>query len=181
MPEVWLQSNRRAIWFGALLPACAALAGGAIALGTASTWLRGIGLAVALLGLLGALAILSQLRRPRIAYVDRELLLYIRSGPPIRLPAEHVEAFFLGQGPANIPTSLAANERTVNLVARISQRQTDWARHDVKSPIANWEDGYITFRGAWCEPLNHELIRRLNRRLKEVQTSSREKTTHVEK
>jgi hypothetical protein len=28
----------------------------------------------------------------------------------------------------------------------------------------------VTIRGTWCEPLNNDLVRRLNRRLKEVQT-----------
>jgi hypothetical protein len=78
-----------------------------------------------------------------------------------------VEAFFLGQGPAKLPGSPNA-QQTVNLVARLAQRETDWARREVKPALGNWCDGYITIRGTWCEPLDNELVRRLNRRLKEV-------------
>ena len=56
----------------------------------------------------------------------------------------------------------------MNLVARLSQRHTEWAKHEVKSALGNWADGYITIRGSWCEPLSGETIRKLNRRLKEV-------------
>jgi hypothetical protein len=82
-----------------------------------------------------------------------------------------VEAFFLGQGPANLPGDYRGQEKSVNLVARLAQRETAWAHRDVRPALGNWSDGYITVRGAWCEPLDAELIRRLNRRLKEVKTS----------
>ena len=61
-----------------------------------------------------------------------------------------------------------AQPQTVNLVARLSQRHTEWAQQEVKPALGSWCDGYVTIRGAWCEPLNGELIRKLNRRLKEI-------------
>jgi hypothetical protein len=56
----------------------------------------------------------------------------------------------------------------VNLIARLSQRHTEWASQKVRPSLGRWCDGYVTIRGTWCEPLNSELIRRINRRLKEV-------------
>jgi hypothetical protein len=95
------------------------------------------------------------------------VLFYLRSGPPIAVPLEVVEAFFAGQGPAHLPV-VSNQPRSVNLVARLSRRNPEWAQQPVKPALGNWVDGYVTIRGSWCEPLNGETIRRLNRRLKEL-------------
>jgi hypothetical protein len=178
MHETWLKPNQRALWFACLPPALLA----ALGLGlVGATWSAaqfvwqalGVGLmlvAVALIGLL-----VRQLRRPRIAYRDGYVLFYLRSGRPFEVPARLVEAFFLGQGPARLPVRLGARDETVNLVARLAQRQTEWAHQSVKPALGRWCDGYVTIFGTWCEPLNAELIRRINRRLKEVKSSTAEK------
>ena len=114
------------------------------------------------IGLTTAGFLMNQLRRPRIAFCDGEVRFYLRGGRPIAVPVEIVEAFFAGQGPAHLP-AVAKQPQTVNLVARLSQRHTEWARHEVKPALGSWCDGYVTIRGAWCEPLNGELIRKLNK------------------
>jgi hypothetical protein len=114
--------------------------------------------------------LLRQFVRPRIAYEKGEVVFDLRSGPPIRVPVHLVEAFFLGQGPATLPGGIRKEEQTVNLVARLSQRETEWARREVKPALGQWCDGYITVRGTWCEPLTSEVVRRLNRRLTEVRS-----------
>jgi hypothetical protein len=170
MRETWLHPNRRAILFGCIPPLTMAgiglwticdLGG---TMGGFGRWL-GIGLVATGTAMIGALAI--QLRRPRVAFRDNHLLFFLRSGPPLAVPVGIVEAFFLGQGPAHLP-AMNKQPQTVNLIARLSQRHTEWARQEVKPALGNWCDGYITIRGAWCEPLDGELIRRLNRRLKEA-------------
>jgi hypothetical protein len=170
MRETWLQSNRRAILLGCVPPLILAAIGGwllsAPAIG-AATVLRWIGFALLAIGLAVVAILVSNLRRPRVAFGDGHVLFYLRSGPPIAVPVEIVEAFFAGQGPAHLP-GVAKQPQTVNLVARLSQRHTEWARQDVKPALGNWCDGYVTIRGAWCEPLSGEIIRKLNRRLKEV-------------
>ncbi len=175
MPETWLQPNRRAIWFGAILPLVVAIAAAYLAfgpIGSSNSTLRWLGWAI----LLAAAAVLASLLRLHfrapIRYRDGRVLFYLRSGPPIEVPVHIVEAFFLGQGPAHLPGDVKGREETVNLVARLAQRETDWAKRDVKPAFGNWCDGYITIRGTWCEPLNADVIRRLNRRLKEVKTST---------
>jgi hypothetical protein len=126
-----------------------------------------------LLAVGGSLAtlLLWQFIRPRIAYRDEKVLFYLRAAHPIGVPVEFVEAFFLGQGPTKLPGAVGS-EQTVNLVARLSQRQTEWAELPVSPVLGNWSEGYITIRGTWCEPLNNEVIRRLNRRLKELKTDA---------
>jgi hypothetical protein len=175
MSEPWLQPNRRAIWFGSILPLLVAIGAAYVAFGlsgSASATLRWLGLAI----LLAAVAVLASLLRLHfrapIRYADGQVLFYLRSGPPLAVPVHIVEAFFLGQGPAHLPGDLQGREETVNLVARLSQRATDWAHREVKHALGNWCDGYITIRGTWCEPLNVDVIRRLNHRLKEVKTST---------
>ncbi len=172
MRETWLRPNRRAIWLGCVPPAAMAALGAFLAGGGTdpnNQWWPWVGAAFMVGGVALIAALVAQLRRPRIAYGDGHVLFYLRAGQPIAVPVDIVEAFFLGQGPAKLPNTLARQE-TVNLVARISQRATDWARQDVKPSLGNWCDGYVTIRGTWCEPLGTELVRRLNRRLKEVKT-----------
>lgn len=175
MPETWLRPNRRAIWFGFIPPLVIGAVGvWLIVQQSDAFWWRWLGVAWIILAVAAMAILLQQLRRPRIAYRDGHILFNLRAGPPIAVPVEVVEAFFLGQGPAHLPAGVAKQEKSVNLVARLSQRQTKWAQREVKSALANWSDGYVTVRGTWCEPLGPDLVRRLNRRLKEVKTESHE-------
>jgi len=168
MPETWLKPNRRAMLLACIPPILIVTLGVWLAVTSGDGWLSWIWAALAAIGVVTTVALLIQLRQPRIAYGDGRLLFYLRSGQPIAVPVQVVEAFFLGQGPAKLPGGTHARQQTMNLVARLAQRETDWARRDVKPALGNWCDGYITIRGTWCEPLNNEVVRRLNRRLKEV-------------
>ena len=170
MTEVWLRSNRRILTMGLLPPG---LLGGLSLLiyyQANAEWLRfltGILLALAILLLL---VMLYQLNRPRIAYRNGQVLFYLRAGKPIEVPVEVVEAFFFGQGLANLPPWLStlAETETVNLVARLSQRFPQWSQMGIKPALGRWQDGYVVLNGSWCEPLSDSMIRRLNRRLGEV-------------
>lgn len=171
MREVWLHTNRRAIWFGAVPPAFLALLGLWIvvrppAAASHLVWWLGLLFLVAGGGLVAAL--LVQLRQPRISYDDGQVLFFLRLGPPLAVPVELVEAFFLGQGPTIVTNERTGHEPTANLVARLSQRDPTWHNREVKPGLGMWSDGYVTIRGTWCEPLHGEVIRRLNRRLREV-------------
>lgn len=168
MRETWLHPNRRAILFGCvpLLIAtlfCAWLATSATS-GTIGSW---VGVVGSVLGFVVSGAVAFQLRRPRIAFENGHVLFNMRSGRPIGVPVEIVEAFFAGQGPAHLP--LVSNQpQTVNLVARLARRNTEWASRPVREALGSWNDSYVIIRGSWCEPLDGELIRKLNRRLKEA-------------
>ena len=171
MREIWLRGNRRAIWIGTLPPALVGLLGAWLVVRPApleSGLLRWIGAAFVLGG--GALiaALVTQLRQPRISYNDGRVAFHLRWGPPVEVPVELVEAFFLGQGPTMLVGQQLRNEPTVNLVARLSQREPQWHHREVKPALGAWCDGYVTIRGTWCEPLNGELVRLLNHRLREV-------------
>jgi hypothetical protein len=176
MREVWLLTNRRAIWFGMLPPALVALLGGWLMIRPdpmSNQLLRWIGAAFVIGGGGLVAALLAQLRQPRISYDDGRVLFQLRSGPPLAVPVELVEAFFLGQGPTLLAGRPSKGEATVNLVARLSRREPQWHQRDVKPALGAWSDGYVTIRGTWCEPLDTEVIRRLNRRLGEVNEKRR--------
>jgi hypothetical protein len=171
MQETWLKPNRRAILFGCLLPLIMTVAGACLALAHHSdpegSALRWIGYSLVVAGPAVISLLLIQLRHPRIAFRDGKVLFFVRVGQPIAVPVDIVESFFFGQGPAHLP-AVTKQPNTVNLIARLSQRHTEWASQKVRPALGSWCDGYVTIRGTWCEPLNSELIRRINRRLKEV-------------
>ena len=106
-----------------------------------------------------------------IAFQNGQVLFYLRCGRPIAVPADVVESFFVGHSPSHLPGPMKGS-RSVNLIARLARRRTEWAQQAVKPALGQWTDGYVTIRGTWCEPLDTELIRRINRRLKEVKAAS---------
>lgn len=173
--EVWLQPNRRALYFGCVPPALLAASGLLLLIGSQGStgdWLFWSGAGMAFTGLVAVLAIARQLRQPRIAFRDGQVLFYLRAGEPFVVPASVVEAFFVGQSPVVLSGGQSLPHRSLNLVARLSQREIEWAERKVKPALGEWREGYITVRGAWCEPISEGLVRRINRRLKEVQTCS---------
>jgi hypothetical protein len=173
MTEVWLHANRRVLML-ALVPALGIEVVGVLLLTAAdSPVLRGLAWGLVALGAVLVIGLANQLRRPRIAFQDGHVLFNLRAAAPIAVPAEVVEAFFLGQGPAHLSPVGGQPAETVNLIARLSQKSPEWARMDVKPALGNWCEGYVTIRGAWCEPLGGEVIRRLNRRLREVHDAAR--------
>jgi hypothetical protein len=170
MREIWLRSNRRAILFGCVPPLVLGAIGAwlifALSEFAGNFWLwLGLFLVVASVTMIGIM--LSQLLHPRIAFRDGMVLFHVRIGQPIAVPVEIVESFFFGQGPAHLP-AVSKQPQTVNLIARLSQRHQEWASQKVRPSLGSWSGGYVTLRGTWCEPLNSELARRINRRLKEV-------------
>jgi hypothetical protein len=170
MLETWLRPNRRAILFGCVPPLVVTAIGACLAFTlreSATSFWRYLGILLMVVSLPMIAIMLTQLRHPRIAFRDGMVLFYMRVGRPIAVPADIVESFFFGQGPAHLP-AVPKQPQTVNLIARLAQRHTEWASQKVQPSLGNWCDGYVTIRGTWCEPLNSELIRRINRRLKEV-------------
>jgi hypothetical protein len=172
MTEVWLQSNRRVLAMALVPAALMMLLGGLLVMTVNAPALRLLGWGLIGVGGLLALVLLDQFRRPRLAYRDGEVLFHLRAGAPIAVPAEVVEAFFVGQGPAYLPRTHGPDSETVNLVARLSQKAPEWMHVAVKPALGHWCEGYVTIRGTWCEPLTGEVIRRLNARLRELRTAT---------
>lgn len=172
MTEVWLHPNRRVL---ALAMVPASLLGGLgvvmlnLDMPTSIQVVAWAALGVACLLIIG---LIQQLLRPRILYREGMVCFYLKAGSPIEVPIEVVEAFFLGQGPAHLPGAEQDVTKTVNLVARLSQRKIEWAEKEVKEALGSWREGYITMRGTWCEPLTTDVVRRLNQKLSEASQGS---------
>ncbi len=178
MCEIWLRSNRRALVLGMLIPAGVGLFG----LASAAAWLgpansllwRSLGAVLFSIALLLLSSLCVQWRRPRVGYRDGHVLFNLRSGSPIRVPIDVVEAFLMGQGSAMLKGQHRSRE-TATVVVRLAEAASDWARVDVHPRLASWCDGYITIRGTWCEPLDVRVVNRLNQRLADAKMSEPEK------
>lgn len=171
MAETWLRSNRRALGWGLILPTSVGLAGALLASGAMvdALWLRIAGWllivpAAALAGLL-----VWQIRQPRIGFADGRLLVQLRAGRAVAVPIELVECFLLSRTAAMLPGRRHRESQTASVVIRLRERATNWAFREVHPSLGTWCGGQITIRGTWCEPLDVELVRRLNARLALVQ------------
>lgn len=161
-----------------LLPLVAAVGGVTCALGlpTDGVWVyvRWLGWVCAALGVLFCLTLVHLIRLPRLGYQDGELLVYLGSATPIRVPISIVEVFFLGQGSALMKARGGEMAETATIVVRLAEAAKEWHNRDVKATFGQWCDGYIVIRGTWCEPINAELLTRLNHKLVEVHRQQRE-------
>ena len=83
------------------------------------------------------------------------------------VPVELVEAFFIGQGPLMLPGAPQHDVERESGGPHFAAR-SELCRARSEAGARRWCDSYVTIRGTWCEPLNGELVRRLNRRLREV-------------
>jgi hypothetical protein len=177
--ETWLRPNRRALLVAGLAPALMVMLGLAVALGifvAAPPPARVFAGAVALAGGILLAILAGYARQPRLAYDGRHLLVYLRSEGPVRVPIESVECFFLGSGLRQLAGRRGREVQMSQLAVRLAERATDWAQVDVKPALGKWCGGYITIFGAWCEPLDLQLVQRLNARLAAAHASQQTST-----
>jgi hypothetical protein len=171
---VWLRSNTRAMLLGMIPPGLAAVAG-IILSATGDHQVTRIGGALlAACGTALVMLLVWQVRLPRVACDDGQLLVYLQGASPIRVPLEIVECFLLGQAPAMLPGRKHELAETASVVIRLSETAEEWKQRDVKPALGKWCDGYITIRGTWCEPLSIDLVYRLNAQLAEARQALRQ-------
>jgi hypothetical protein len=173
MRETWLKANRRVLLLG-MIPPIALIAVGLIPLAAmpadTESWIRFGGLGAVGLGLLLLALIAIQMRLPRLAYCDGQLLVYLAGGGPLCVPVDIVQCFFLASGAGQIPGSKGSRIGVRNLTMRLDEKATDYHHRDVKPALGRWDEGYIVIHGAWCEPLNLSLVQLLNSRLASVKS-----------
>ena len=174
MTETWLRPNRRVLLLAAVPVAAVGVAGGAIMGSGWGWWAWALGGALSATAAWGMALLAIQMFRPRISFTGEEVCFHLGSLTPHAVPLRHVEAFFLGQGPSGVPEPAGKEGEAVNLIARLSRKAPEWASREVKPALGRWCDGYVTIRGAWCEPLSGATVGRLNRRLGELSRAAKE-------
>src|SRR5262245_29276069 len=129
MHEIWLHTNRRILLLGMILPAVLVVIG-LIVLVTkplsAAAWLLVVVLISFGLGLYLLSIFTLQVRLPRLAYADGNLLVYLRMGSPFHVPTEVVECVFLGTGAGQIPGKSGEELPVRNLVIRLAEKAVDY-------------------------------------------------------
>ena len=171
MEQCWLRPNSRSQLLEAIpWLAFFAIAGGILAWGWLGEipWLMwsGLGLTIVSLFLLATHIWLSLY--PRMSIRDDVLLFYLPAPKPLEVPVDVVECFFIGQGPTMLPGVDERSVQAANVVVRLAEKATEWHHHDVPPLLAHWCDGYIILRGAFCEPVDGDVVNHLNKLLAEV-------------
>ena len=106
-----------------------------------------------------------------MAITDTELLVYLKANyrTPFRVPLNVVEVFFIGQGAVSgtEPGQPDGYEGAVaaNVIVRLADAAKDWHHRDVHLMLGVWDDGYITVRGLFCENIDHDVLKSMNREL----------------
>lgn len=154
LPGVWLAIALGAFALALVYGLGPLTSGIALLLGLPAVWMLG-GLAYAL-------------SQPRVAYEPGELVVYTHMNRATRLPIDVVEVFFSGQGDSELPKLAGREPETRNIVIRLAEAATEWKHGEIHPSIGHWCEGYITIRGAWCEPIEREVFQRLNHRLAEI-------------
>lgn len=170
--EVWLRTNRRALLIGVAFVGLIVLAAASAIVISGQFWfgpaLQIGGWATLGLGSLLVLMLVYQMRLPRLAYCNGHLLVYLKSAEPERVPIEIVELFFFGQGVSHLPANESEPSKSRTVVVRLAEAAAEWHARDVNPNWGEWREGYIILRGTWCEPLTPDVMKDLNRRLREV-------------
>ncbi|REJ66248.1 MAG: hypothetical protein DWQ31_15470 [Planctomycetota bacterium] len=175
MRQVYLLPNRRVLSI-VLVLLVLVLALSVVQLLRQSTWGMAFGLWLTLAAAVAVAAGLAirSLCLPRVAEQAGELLLYLKSGAPYRVPLEVVECFFLGSTESHLPLAESAPAKVTAVVVRLAEAEESWHTRRVNARLGEWKDGYIRIHGAWCEPLCLQKLGELNARLTQAKQMLRD-------
>ena len=172
MRDVWLKPNQRALTASIVMP-LAIIVGAALmltgVLGDVHWVIQGVTGGLALVSVFAVVVLVKWFCHPRLAYEDGVLLVNLNAGPALKVPIDLVEVFFAGQSDSHMTktfqqtNSVTPESRTI--VVRLAERATQYHSRTVMPRLGSWEHGYIVVRGTWCEPINREVIKRLNKQL----------------
>ncbi len=83
-------------------------------------WAWWLGIVMGALWMVLLVMLLCMLRKPRIARRGDQVLFYMRSGAPFRVPLEFVEGFLLGQGASYLRKSQPGASQVSTVVIRLA-------------------------------------------------------------
>jgi hypothetical protein len=170
--EIWLKGNSRYAWTGMLLPGAltvvfAILAG---AVWNSVPWLAILAMIAFSLMLVICIAIFLNAKMPRIVLKDDSVLFYLPGPRPIVVPLDYVECFLMASGVTTLPGNEKKEVQTQNIVIRLAERvEEEWGHREIPIEIGKWCQGQITIRGLYSEPIDVNMVQRLNVKLYEAQ------------
>lgn len=176
MSQPWLHNNRRLLLPLSIPALLLALIGVVCSLAGVWSWrpLMLIGLALVVIALTFKVAAWSYFRRPRLSYEPGTLLVHLGVGRTIAVPVEIVECFFMGQAPSMVRGPGGEEAETATVVVRLAEKAKEWHHREIPAYLGQWCDGYIIVRGTWCEPIDMDLLTRLNRLLAEAHRAQKQ-------
>ena len=172
MRDVWLKPNQRALTASIVMPLAIIVVAALMltnVLGDVHWVIQGVTGGLALVSVFAVVVLVKWFCHPRLAYEDGVLLVNLNAGPALKVPIDFVEVFFAGQSDSHMTktfqqtNSVTPESRTI--VVRLAERATQYHSRTVMPRLGSWEHGYIVVRGTWCEPINREVIKRLNKQL----------------
>ncbi|MFL2869810.1 MAG: hypothetical protein ACJZ8O_03595 [Pirellulaceae bacterium] len=172
MRDVWLKPNQRALTASVIMPlaiivlAALMLTG---VLGDVHWVIQGVTGGLALVSVFAVVVLVKWFYHPRLAYEEGMLLVNLNAGPALKVPIDLVEVFFAGQSNSHMPKTVQQSDSVTpesrTIVVRLAERATQYHSRTVMPRLGSWEQGYIVVRGTWCEPINREVIKSLNKQL----------------
>lgn len=133
-------------------------------------WLAVVAMVAFSLMLVICLAIFLNAKMPRIVRKDETVLFYLPGPKPIVVPLEYVECFLMASGITTLPGNEKKEVQAKNIVIRLAERvEEEWGHREIPLEIGKWCQGQITIRGLYSEPINVDMVQRLNVKLYEAQ------------
>ncbi len=166
-----LHSNQRLVTLNFIIGVLLAVGGLCIALLMQSWYLQAIGSIIALGGTVALWFAWQFSTHPRVAITDTELWVYVSQhvGQPTRIPLDAVEVFFIGQGAVKGPEPGQPHgyEGAVaaNVVVRLAESAKEWHEREAHQLLGIWNEGYITVRGLFCNNIDQDVLKDMNRQL----------------
>jgi len=178
MVETWLRPNRRVLWLGCTAPLLTTVVGALIVVwryrqNTLDGWLF-FGLGLLMLGAAAVAGLLLMLMQPPVACDPRHVRFHLGQWRSIHVPMEAIDCFFLGEGSSGLGSRASGKVKASHLVVRFAERAVEWHNRDMKPAFGKWQDGYLSIYGTWCESLDEDLVRELNKRLAAAKRIARE-------
>ena len=168
MHEIWLKPNRRILALALVVPLAAAVCGMLLLLAAAGSRYWPWGMSVLLISPLLGLWIIRKMFLPRLGYRKGSLLVFLSRDSPVAVPVDLVECFCLSHADT-VFTGIAGHEAQISaIIIRLDQTAKTFSSRKTRAGLGTWENGTITIRGTWCEPMSHRVVASLNAKLRQA-------------
>ena len=168
MHEIWLKPNRRILALTLVVPLAAATCGIFIMLAASGLRYWPWGMSMLIISFLLGIWLIRKMFLPRLGYRRGYLLVCLSRGRPIAVPIDLVKCFCLSHT-RTLFTGIACLETQISaLIIQLDRKAKSFRSRKTRASLGAWENGSITIRGTWCEPLCDRVVASLNERLQQA-------------